>query len=105
VEVLGMLAERVIGQTLRDGEMGPETSIIKLFYSEALQKFTELAMRIRGLPSDIESDTPHFGYISNQWMMDHIGSWVWTISAGSNEIQRNIIGERVLGLPRDPQAN
>ena len=98
VEVLGALAERVVGLTLRHGEMGPEGSIIKLFFSEALQKLTELAMRVRGVASDLET-----GYddveASNDWMIEHIGSWVWTISAGTSEIQRNIIAERVLSLP------
>jgi alkylation response protein AidB-like acyl-CoA dehydrogenase len=105
VEVLGVLAERVVGLTLRHGEMGPESSIIKLFYSEALQMLTELGMRIRGVPADVEPDAARLGYVSGHWMMDHVGSWTWTIAAGSNEIQRNIIAERVLGLPREPSFN
>jgi alkylation response protein AidB-like acyl-CoA dehydrogenase len=104
VEVLGALAEQVVGLTLRHGEMGPEGSIIKLFYSEALQKLTELAMRVRGVASNLDSGHDKFED-SNDWMNEHIGSWVWTISAGSNEIQRNIIAERVLGLPREPSFN
>ena len=36
------------------------------------------------------------------WLADHLKSWVWTIAGGSDQIQRNIVGERVLGLPRDP---
>jgi alkylation response protein AidB-like acyl-CoA dehydrogenase len=90
--------------TLRHGEMGPEGSIIKLFFSESLQKLTELAMRVRGVASDLEVGLDGFEE-STDWMIEHIGSWVWTISAGSNEIQRNIIAERVLGLPRDTASN
>jgi alkylation response protein AidB-like acyl-CoA dehydrogenase len=104
VEVLGALAERVVGLTLRHGEMGPEGSTIKLFFSEALQKLTELAMRVRGVASDLEAGA-NDAEESTDWMIEHIGSWVWTISAGSNEIQRNIIAERVLGLPREASFN
>jgi alkylation response protein AidB-like acyl-CoA dehydrogenase len=104
VEVLGALAERVVGLTLRHGEMGPEGSTIKLFFSEALQKLTELAMRVRGVASDLEAGASD-AEESTDWMIEHIGSWVWTISAGSNEIQRNIIAERVLGLPREASFN
>jgi alkylation response protein AidB-like acyl-CoA dehydrogenase len=104
VDVLGALAERVVGLTLRHGEMGPEGSIIKLFFSEALQKLTELAMRVRGVASDLETGHDDVE-ASNDWMIEHLGSWVWTISAGTSEIQRNIIAERVLGLPREPAFN
>ena len=103
VEVLGVLAERVVGLTLRHGEMGPEGSIIKLYFSEALQKLTELAMRVRGVASGVVQD--HGDVDGKDWLIEHIGSWVWTISAGSNEIQRNIIAERVLGLPRERAFN
>ena len=38
------------------------------------------------------------------WMQDFLYSWAWTISGGSSEIQRNIIAERGLLLPREPVA-
>ena len=102
VEVLGMLAEKVIGGLVRHGEMGPEGSILKLFWSETHQRLTGLAARIRGIAADVDSGAPRSGWTSGDWLIDHIGSWALTISAGSNEIQRNIIAERVLGLPREP---
>jgi alkylation response protein AidB-like acyl-CoA dehydrogenase len=105
VEVLGMLVEKVVGQVLNHGDMGPEGSILKLFYSETLQRLTGLAARVRGAGAVI---TPKQqagpGRSGSGTINDHLASWVWTISAGSNEIQRNIIGERVLGLPRPSRA-
>jgi alkylation response protein AidB-like acyl-CoA dehydrogenase len=103
VEALGILTEQVVNQLMKHGEMGPEGSILKLFYSEIAQRFTGLATRIRGSGSAVDSGAR--GYFSagpRNWFLDHIGSWVWTIAAGSNEIQRNIISERILGLPREP---
>jgi alkylation response protein AidB-like acyl-CoA dehydrogenase len=105
VHVLGMLVEKVVGALVEHGEMGPESSTLKLFYSETLQRLTELAMRLRGPAAWLEGGEESFASVSGNWAMDHIGSWVWTIAAGSNEIQRNIIAERVLGLPREKALN
>jgi hypothetical protein len=44
------------------------------------------------------------GWESGAWALDFIGSWEWTIPGGTSEIQRTIIGERGLGLPREPAA-
>ena len=44
------------------------------------------------------------GWESGAWVLDFIGSWEWTIPGGTSEIQRTIIGERGLGLPREPAA-
>jgi alkylation response protein AidB-like acyl-CoA dehydrogenase len=105
VEVLGALAATVIGGIDRHGEVGPEGSVLKLFYSETLQKLTGLATRIRGVAADIDlGNLADTGWISGDWMVDHIKSWTQTIAAGSNEIQRNIIAEKVLGLPREQEV-
>jgi alkylation response protein AidB-like acyl-CoA dehydrogenase len=104
IDVLRLLGQRLARDIERTGEVGPEGSIVKLFYSETLQKLTRLAVRISGMATMLD-ERREFAttWTSGHWMIDHLKSWNWTIAAGSNEIQRNIIGEKVLGLPREPQ--
>jgi alkylation response protein AidB-like acyl-CoA dehydrogenase len=105
VEVLGLINDRVIGSIASGEEPGPEGSILKLYFSELLQRLTRFGIRSKGLAAHIDPlRKTDVSYFSGDWMLDHIRSWTWTIAAGSNEIQRNIIGERVLGLPREPRG-
>jgi alkylation response protein AidB-like acyl-CoA dehydrogenase len=88
------------------GTAGPaDASIVKLYYSELLQRMTDFGAEIGGLAAHTELTKPmSSGWESGAWMLDFIGSWEWTIPGGSSEIQRTIIGERGLGLPREPSA-
>ena len=88
------------------GTAGPaEASIVKLAYSELLQGLTGFATELAGLPAHTQLAKPlSSGWESGAWVLDFIGSWEWTIPGGSSEIQRSIIGERGLGLPREPVA-
>ena len=82
-----------------------DASIVKLFYSELLQRLTDFGAEIGGLAAHTELTKPiSSGWESGSWVLDFIGSWEWTIPGGSSEIQRTIIGERGLGLPREPSA-
>jgi alkylation response protein AidB-like acyl-CoA dehydrogenase len=89
------------------GTAGPaEASIVKLAYSELLQGLTGFATEVAGLPAHTQLTKPlSSGWESGAWVLDFIGSWEWTIPGGSSEIQRSIIGERGLGLPREPVAS
>lgn len=78
--------------------------IVKILYGETLQRLCELWTRIGGLDAMIERPTfISGGYAKGNWMVDYLSSWTWTISGGSNEILRNVIAERQLGLPREPK--
>ncbi|WP_051073946.1 acyl-CoA dehydrogenase family protein [Mycobacterium sp. JS623] len=82
-----------------------DASIVKLFYSELLQRLTDFGAEVGGLAAHTRLTKPmSSGWESGSWMLDFIGSWEWTIPGGSSEIQRTIIGERGLGLPREPSA-
>ena len=105
VTILSELLDRTLIKAAF-GKSGNESSILKVYYSELAQRLTTAALEMVGLDAqlswpeafDLNSDT-----FDGSWGMSHYWSWSWTIAGGSNEIQRNIIGERVLGLPREPR--
>jgi alkylation response protein AidB-like acyl-CoA dehydrogenase len=78
---------------------GPEASLNKLYWSEMDKRLQETAIAVEGMYGALAPDSP-WAVDHGQWQL----SWMWsqseTIYAGSSEIQRNIIAERVLGLPR-----
>ena len=96
-------------KVVEDNETGTaapaDASIVKLYYSELLQRMTDFGAEIGGLAAHTELAKPmSSGWESGAWLLDFIGSWEWTIPGGASEIQRTIIGERGLGLPREPSA-
>jgi alkylation response protein AidB-like acyl-CoA dehydrogenase len=94
---------------VEDAEAGTaapaDASLVKLYYSELLQRMTDFGAEVGGLAAHTDLVKPvSSGWESGSWMLDFIGSWEWTIPGGSSEIQRTIIAERGLGLPREPSA-
>jgi len=78
----------------------PEASIIKLYWASWHRSLGELAMDVRGPAAMVvEAD-----YELDEFQRTFLFSRSETIYGGSNEIQKNIIGERVLGLPPEPKG-
>ncbi|WP_030539391.1 acyl-CoA dehydrogenase [Sphingobium sp. DC-2] len=79
-------------------KIGPEASTNKIFWSELDIHLTQTALSILGPQAELTHDAPDAAAVD--WIDDYIFALAGPIYAGSNEIQRNIIAERMLGLPR-----
>jgi alkylation response protein AidB-like acyl-CoA dehydrogenase len=84
------------------GQASPEHSVLKLFGSELVQRLTLAATEQRGPAAlDVATDKESVQrYSRRPWMLQYLFSFASTIAGGTSEIQRNIIAQRVLGLPR-----
>ncbi|GLW98048.1 acyl-CoA dehydrogenase family protein [Microtetraspora sp. NBRC 16547] len=96
LEIMRLNALRTM-TSLSAGEPGPEVSIGKLYWSEWHRRLGELAQAVQGRAGLVAEGEP---YDLNDLQRLYLFSRADTIYAGSSEIQRNIIAERTLGLPR-----
>lgn len=87
----------LVSQLVNKQPIGPEASLHKLYYSEIYQSFAETAMELMG------SQAPYWfedGLSMGKFQFEYIDSRADTIHSGTSQIQKNIIAERVLGMPR-----
>jgi len=90
---------RSVSRLARGLEPGPEGSSLKLYWSEMSKRLHDAGMAVLGPAAPLwkgADDNPGEGRWQRSWLY-YQGASIW---AGTNEIQRNIVGERVLGLPR-----
>jgi alkylation response protein AidB-like acyl-CoA dehydrogenase len=83
----------------RTGHPGPQGSLLKLGWSEIDQRVKQLASEILGPPGLLDRGDPR-AEAEGYWSHELLWSRAATIYAGTSEVQRNIIAERVLRLPR-----
>ena len=90
-EVLRLTASRGLTQQMKTGIPGPEGSLVKWQWSDTNQALTELATEVRG---------PEGPVVDDEWTYRFLRARANSIEGGTTEILRNIVAERVLGLPR-----
>jgi alkylation response protein AidB-like acyl-CoA dehydrogenase len=113
VEVLRYAGYRILSKLEQGQRPGSESSVDKLYYSELDKRHQELIQEIlgpygqveKGLPADLALNSTTMRGEDSTWAYNFLWSRAGTIYAGSNEIQKNVIGERVLKLPREPRAD
>ncbi len=94
---------RVFSAIINGGTPGAEGSILKLLWSELNQRMQEAAMWLEGPASRVMAESG-CAVENGRWQVSFLRSRANTIEAGTSEIQRNIVCERVLGLPRSLNA-
>ena len=97
-EAYALSAYHTVGRLAKGAKIGAEASTNKIFWSELDLKMHETAMRILG-PRRAGS-TPPTPAPTHDWLEGFLFAQAGPIYAGTNEIQRNIIAERMLGLPK-----
>jgi len=98
-EAYALATYRTACRLAKGGQIGAEASTNKIFWSELDLLMHESAMRILGARAELMPHAPDAGDIGH-WLDGFLFAQAGPIYAGTNEIQRNIIAERMLGLPR-----
>jgi alkylation response protein AidB-like acyl-CoA dehydrogenase len=94
---IALLGARTTLRSVSGVEPGPEASVRKLLGAEHEQRVQELGLVLLGAEgASTEGD-------GAQWSRGFLSTRCLTIAGGTSEVQRNVIGERILGLPRDPE--
>jgi alkylation response protein AidB-like acyl-CoA dehydrogenase len=91
VEIFRLHNARTLARLARGDELGAESSVVKLFWANLSQRLHDTAFAAL---------SPGAG---DEWVTGMLASRATSIMGGTSEIQRNIIGERILGLPREPK--
>jgi alkylation response protein AidB-like acyl-CoA dehydrogenase len=99
LEGLRYVSYRTFSKILKGGTPGPEGSISKVLWSELNQRMNELALALQGPSSQLVRNS-NYAVEDGRWQFTFLRSRANTIEAGTSEIQRNIIAQRVLGLPK-----
>lgn len=113
VTAMRLMGYTSLEQLLAGKPIGPEAAMTKLFWSEYHRVVMELAMELLGedvlVPRGRKPVIPHgpdapgAPLDSAGWVMGYLNGRSSTIFAGTSEIQRNLLAERVLGMPREPK--
>ena len=102
IEAMRAMLATLMENRMAGREAVGDASILKLAYSRLSRDFTALGLRLQGLSAMRSTGyVLGAGYETGNWMFDFLNSYQYNIAGGSNEIQRNIVSERVLNMPRE----
>jgi alkylation response protein AidB-like acyl-CoA dehydrogenase len=102
-EIFRLHNERTLGRLTRGDEIGSESSLVKLFWAGMSQRLADTAVAVLGPDALLAAGDEH-AIDRGRWARELLATRANSIMGGTNEIQRNVIGERLLGLPREPSV-
>ena len=100
-DALWALTKRVVSQAQRTGMPGPGGSVFKLYYADVKKRMADLAHRMLEREALVFGDEAGDEQTGGDMVASRLYVLSLSIAAGTSEIQRNIIGERILGLPKE----
>lgn len=103
VDSVCALADAYLQKRIDHTENLGDAALVKLGYSRCLRDWADLGLRLGGMGSQYREPITFGDLNSGNWMADFMNSYAWTIAGGSDEVQRNIIAERMLGMAREPR--
>ena len=104
-QILELIRMRTLTARLRGEQPGPEASVRKILADEHGQHVAELAVDLMGTSGVLAPDVKGTDLNRLVWTSAFLFSQALTIGGGTGQVQRNIVGERVLGLPHEPGLN
>jgi alkylation response protein AidB-like acyl-CoA dehydrogenase len=104
-EIMRFQGLRILADVVARKEPGPASALNKMFWSEYAQRFAEIVNDLRGPEATVLPGEAGDRYAPDRWQEAFLSTRSVTIWGGTAQVQRNIVGERVLGLPKEPDPS
>jgi alkylation response protein AidB-like acyl-CoA dehydrogenase len=104
VDAVCAIADQFLENRIAGLERVGDASIVKNSYSRALREYSLLGLRLGAMDEQYLKPITFGDLNTGNWMADFMNSYAWTIAGGSEEVQRNILSERMLEMPREPKG-
>jgi alkylation response protein AidB-like acyl-CoA dehydrogenase len=104
VDIACAIADQFLDNRMKGLEGPGDASVVKNTYSRALRAYALFGLRVGGLDEQYRHPITFGDLNTGNWMADYMNSYAWTIAGGSEEIQRKIVAERMLDMPREPKG-
>jgi alkylation response protein AidB-like acyl-CoA dehydrogenase len=105
VEIMRYNGLRALSEVVAQKEPGPASALNKMFWSEHQRRLGEVALDVLGMDATVFESSQGDGYHPDRWQSLFLQSRSGTIWGGTAQVQRNIVGEKVLGLPKEPSVS